>query len=202
MKKSIWLVLLVAAGALPGQAQSLKDLLYGGKLKNDSGTVVRKTDDLRSKIDTTTRKPAPVQAQAGKPIPADSAGGVAHPAQANPTGGDVTAPGEPTQKPAEVKDNNRLWKEYMDSVISGVKTDVLPSKKIRKGTYYIFVDYEIGTDGQVTIHDVVPSPESGFLKDQLKERLDLAAPRMMPVLGSNGQPRKVQRKYNFTLTKD
>ena len=30
-----------------------------------------------------------------------------------------------------------------------LKTDVLPSKKIKSETYYLYVDYEIGTDGQV-----------------------------------------------------
>ena len=33
-------------------AQNLKDLLYGGKLKSDTGSTVRKTDDLSTKIDT------------------------------------------------------------------------------------------------------------------------------------------------------
>ena len=60
MKKSI-LFLLVTVTSVCVQAQSLKDLLYGGKLKNDSNSVVRKTDDLSTKIDTTTKKPEPAK---------------------------------------------------------------------------------------------------------------------------------------------
>ena len=57
MKKA-FLFLLLAAGAAANaqQKQSLKDLLYGGKLKLDSNSVIHKDDDLSAKIDTTTRQ--------------------------------------------------------------------------------------------------------------------------------------------------
>src|SRR5687768_15965095 len=55
-----FLLLLLIAGSFTGQAQSLRDLLYGGKLKSDSNTVVRKTDDLSTKIDTGQKKPVAV----------------------------------------------------------------------------------------------------------------------------------------------
>src|SRR4051794_37821770 len=51
-------VLLGAVTAEAQQKQSLKDLLYSGKLKRDSSGVIRSTDDLSSKIDTSTKKPA------------------------------------------------------------------------------------------------------------------------------------------------
>src|SRR4051812_37752119 len=54
MKQAILFLLL--AGSFSAKAQSLKDLLYSGKLKSDSNSVVRATDDLKSKIDTSTRK--------------------------------------------------------------------------------------------------------------------------------------------------
>ena len=76
----------------------------------------------------------------------------------------------------------------------------MPDKKIKNGTYFVLVDYEIGIDGQVAINNVTPSPDNSFLRDQIKERLNLTAPRMNPVL-SNGKPRKVVRKFNFTLNK-
>ncbi|MFI5133783.1 MAG: hypothetical protein ACHQEB_05575, partial [Chitinophagales bacterium] len=78
---------------------------------------------------------------------------------------------------------------------------VLPSRKIKKGDYYIMVDYEIGPDGQVTINNVYPSPENSFLAQQVKDRLTLTAPHMNPALSSNGKPHKVVKRYNFTLSK-
>ncbi|HYC27296.1 MAG TPA: hypothetical protein VEB42_00755, partial [Chitinophagaceae bacterium] len=50
MKTVILSVMLLSGFTL--NAQSLKDLLYSGKLKKDSSGVIRKTDDLSSKIDT------------------------------------------------------------------------------------------------------------------------------------------------------
>ena len=81
------------------------------------------------------------------------------------------------------------------------KDEVLTSKKIKDGTYSILVDYEIGPDGQVTIKEVYPSPDNSTLAKEIKERLILTAPNLNPVMGSTGKPRKVVKKYNFTLTK-
>ena len=78
MKKGILFLLLAGLFASNAHAQSLKDLLYSGKLKKDSNTVIRKGDDLSSKIDTSTKKPveqkkvvfevAPVRAEKMFPI--------------------------------------------------------------------------------------------------------------------------------------
>jgi hypothetical protein len=99
------------------------------------------------------------------------------------------------------KDNNKLWKEFMDASIVTLKEEVMTSKKLKKGDYYIMVDYAIETDGQVTINNVYPSPENKFLEEQVKERLSIVAPKLNPVLASNGKPRKVNKRHNFTLTK-
>lgn len=212
MKKGILFVLLALAVTVTANAQKLKDLLYSGKLKNDSGSVVRKSDDLSTKIDTVKKKaeePEKTKATSTGPLTtvvpnasvkestasADSANvNPAEKAEENKDGvvADAVVP----------KDNNKLWKEYMDSVVSTLKTEVLPSKKIKKGTYYVTVDYVIGTDGQVTINNVYPAPDNSFLQQQVKERLTLTAPKLNPVIWSNGQPHKAVKRYNFTLSKE
>jgi hypothetical protein len=68
--------------------------------------------------------------------------------------------------------------------------------------YYVTVSYSINTDGKVEVTDVFLSPENGFLHSQIKDRLEIDAPRLEPVLNSAGTPRKVSRKYNFTLVKE
>src|ERR1700751_2099185 len=58
MKKMI-LLIFVIGGAFAVQAQekqSLKNLLFSGKLKKDSTGVIRNTDDLSTKIDTGSKK--------------------------------------------------------------------------------------------------------------------------------------------------
>ena len=204
MKKGI--LFLLIAFAVTANAQSLKDALYSGKLKNDSNSVVRKTDDLSTKIDTARKKP--VEPEKTKLIPvvsndssakktslsSDSAGVVSSEVKDNNT--------VIKDNNAVIKDNNKIWKEYMDSLAGTLKTEVLTSKKIKDGTYYLFVEYEIAPDGQVSITNVISSPENSYLQEQAKERLILTAPQKLnPVLSSAGKPIKVKRRYNFNVTK-
>ncbi|MBS1654574.1 MAG: hypothetical protein JSU05_07005 [Bacteroidetes bacterium] len=195
MKKILLFLLLLSA--FTAKSQNLKDLLYSGKLKNDSGSVVKKTDDLSTKIDTSKKKPVEADLkkmealskdsmQKGKIMTTDSAA-------ANAT--DVAI------EKVVPKDNNAAWKEYIDSFKSTLAAEVLPDKKIKPGTYYVLLDYSIEADGQVTINSVSPSPENSYLQQQIRERLTLTAPKLAPVEGTNGKPRKVNKKYTLIVAK-
>jgi hypothetical protein len=208
MKKLFLLGLLAVAVGSQAQEKkpSLKDLLYGGKLKKDSTGVIRSTDDLSSKIDTSTKKEAePEKAKAIAALPdsakklntvIDSAGVVAT-TEAGPT--DATTAGKPN---TPVRSNTKIWKEYTDSLVSTLKAEVLSSKQIKKETYYILMDYEIGTDGAVTVTSVSATPANAFLQSQISQLVDSTPLHLAPALDSNGQPRKVKRKQSFTVTKD
>jgi hypothetical protein len=206
MKKGILFLLLAGLFAANAHGQSLKDLLYSGKLKKDSNTVIRKGDDLSAKIDTSTKKP--VEQETVKTTAANVNLGKKAGAQADSAGliVDTDSPAitanNINSNSTPAKNNNAVFKEYMDSLSSTLKTDVLPPKKIKSDTYYLYVDYEIGTDGQVNVTNVVSSPENSFLQDQVKQRLVLDAPKLDPVLDSTNKPRKVKRKYNFNITKE
>lgn len=198
--------------ALASNAQSLKDLLYSGKLKMDSNSVIRKTDDLNSKIDTATKKPAEAEKpkmvaaadssrNAGAPAIVSAAGSEPDSAIADATA--TTASAATTTETANTaRSNTKVWKEYTDSLISTLKTEVLPSRKIKKDTYYLYVDYEIGIDGQVNVTNVLTTPENSFLQEQVKERMLHTVPQLTPVVDSSNKPRKVKRKFNFNVTKD
>ena len=208
MQKGILLLLLIAASATL-QAQSLKDLLYGGKLKNDSNSVVRKTDDLASKIDSGQKKPVAVAPKDSLALPLDSA-------KKAPLLSDSTTPVttvadsvvaivEPGVKPAPalpVKTNTKLWKEYTDSLVVTMKPEIDNSKKIKKETYHVLVSYEIDTSGQVTINNVGITPENAMLQAQLKQYMEVTPPKLNPVLDSASKPRKVKRSGSFTITKE
>lgn len=196
MKKGILFLLVITT--VTANAQSLKDALYGGKLKTDSGSVLRKGDDLTSKIDTSRKKPVDAEKNKLAAVRMDSSSNnmaAATDATANEAVGKI-------DNNAATKDNNKLWKAFMDTVISTLKAEVLTSKKIKKGDYYIIVDYTIGFDGLVTINTIFPTPENKFLEEQVKERLSIDTPRLNPVMGGNGKPRKVVKRSNFTITKD
>ena len=201
MKKTILFLLL--AVSFTANAQSLKDLLYSGKMKSDSGTVVRKGDDLSAKIDTATKKPA--DAEKPKTITAenqvkavdvnsDSAAVVA-------TVPEIATVEPANEKKVPVKSNTRLWKEYTDSITSILKTEVFPNKKIKKETYYFTVEYEIDVDGQVNILNVTSDPENAFLQSEVKTKMELSAPKLNPV-ESSGKPKKVKRRASFSVTKE
>ena len=225
MKKGLLLLLLVSSVFV--QAQSLKEALFSGKLKNESGTVIRKGDDLASMMDTTAHKAAPADtAKVIAVIPADqmpaqqttaptdtAAAAPAMNAKDNSTVATDINPAATTIAPAAgvtaattavaaPKSNNAVLKEYMDSVASALKTEALASKKVKKGSYFVLVTYTIDTTGQVAFGDVTLSPENEYLLQQVKAQLGNDAPRLSPVLNSAGAPRKVIKRYNFTLNKE
>jgi hypothetical protein len=193
MKAVILLAILFASVSANSQTK-LKDLLYGGKLKLDSGSVIRKDDDLSTKIDTSTKKPVeqpkavlvdaatPDLGTNGLPIVPDTSTALKDPA---------TAP----------KVNNKSWKEFIDELTTSLRTEVLPNKKIKDGTYNILLEYEIDVDGQVRATNVASDPSNTFLEQQIKERITLSAPKMEPLMGTNGKPRKAQKRQTITVTK-
>ena len=195
MKKGILFLLLVST--VTANAQSLKDALYGGKLKNDSSTVIRKTDDLSTKIDTSRKKPVEQEKIKLTTVATDSSVNKMTAA----TESAVIIVADKKDNNAATKDNNKLWKEFVDTVTSTLKQEVMPSKKINKGDYYITVDYIIAPDGIVTIANLLLIPENKFLEQQVKERLSIDTPRLNPVLAGNGTPRKVNKRYNFNISK-
>lgn len=193
MKAVILLAILFVSVSANSQTK-LKDLLYGGKLKMDSGSVIRKDDDLSTKIDTSTRKPVeqpkaaivdaatPDLGSNGLPIVPDTS----------------TALKDPAAAP---KVNNKSWKEFIDEMITSIRTDVLPNKKIKEGTYAVLLEYTIDVDGQVMATNVQSDPGNSFLEQQIKERITLSAPKMEPLMGTNGKLRKAQKRQTITITK-
>ena len=208
MKKAVLFLLLVYS--FSAKAQTLKELLYSGKLKKDSGIVIRSTDDLKSKIDTVTKKAEPEKATIAATT-GDSAAKTAN-TTIDPVTGSIEAKDSvavaatpvsaaPIASPP-AKSPNKVWKEYTDSLVSSMKADVLSSKKVKKETYFFTVNYEIDTDGSVNVTNITASPENDYLQEQVKQRLLLSPPQLNPILDSTNKPHKVKRRYNFTITKE
>ncbi len=216
MKKGILFLLFIAS--ISAEAQTLKEALYGGKLKNAPGSVIRKGDDLSTKMDTIRKtstndsgitkaivlivdsatKKGTIQTDSAVISAVEKNDSISHSTN-------TTAPHTATaskENTVALKDNNVAWKEYIDSVTSILKAEVLPTKKIKNGTYYVTVSYAIGADGQVAINNVLLTPENSFLQQQIKDMLALDAPRLNPALTSAGTPRKSSKNYNFTLSKE
>lgn len=205
MKRLLVIALVLVSGLVNGQ--SLKDLLFSGKMKNDSNTVHRKGEDLKEKIDTTTKKPAPAP-EKPKVVPANiqkDSTAVQNPVQAAlpPAPAEGLTPKEesPAALTGTAKDNNKIWKEFVDTVLSSIKAESMQNKKVKKGDYSVMVDYAINTDGTVTVGNIFVSPDNEFLRMQLKERLSIDTPKLNPVLNSAGVARKTNRRYSFLISK-
>src|SRR5215470_17131780 len=194
MKKMI-LLIFVIGGAFAVQAQekqSLKNLLFSGKLKKDSTGVIRSTDDLSTKIDTGSKKETQSVAGATNAptvnpqqdnkavIPNTAQGNNADAAKAAVIPGVAVNAADTATNKADTaaavaapvtapppKSNTRLLKEYTDSVVRALQDEALKSKQIKKNTYYLMLDYEIDTAGQVTFTNVTSTPENSFLQAQV-----------------------------------
>ena len=193
MKMSILAIILVLASS--ANAQSLKDILFSGKLKNDSGSVVRKGEDLSSKIDTSRKIPLPADKKIVSKVTKDSLTGVVT------TKLDTVAISSATVVAAAPKDNNKIWKDFITELTSTLKTEVLTSDKIKKGIYSVLIDYDIGVDGQIAVNKVSCEPGNSYIEDQVKQRIILSAPQMTPLMGTNGKPRVAAKKQVILLNK-
>ncbi len=234
MKYILLCFFLVGAMAVNAQEkQSLKDLLYSGKLKKDSSGVVRSTDDLSTKIDTTTKKEPEAQAQKPEALkvtaPVADATKEAVPAKetaneqnvpVNPsvdrvqatvqnssdaveTADTTAAVATPSVPAAAPKTNTKIWKEYTDALVKNLHENVLKSKQVKKESYFVTIEYEIGTEGQVNILNVTTMPSNAYLQAQVKQIVESNPPAYLnPAIDSAGVAKKVKRKQNFTVTKD
>jgi membrane-bound lytic murein transglycosylase len=216
MQKAILVVLLVIGGAVTVNAQSLKEALYGGKLKMDSNSVLRKTDDIKAKIDTAQRKPAetvkPVPANTGiaaatvdssKPqLAAGETAAVVNNTIANADETDAVADAPVKAATTPTKTNTKIIKEHSDALIKTLQEEVLSNKKIKKESYYVLVAYEMDTTSQVNITSVTTTPANALLQSAILQHLQNTPPQLNPTLDSAGKPRKIKRTYSFTVMKD
>jgi hypothetical protein len=209
----LFTVLLLATTA---KSQSLLDAIYSGKLKADTGAVLRKGDSLKIKenmaqkvIADSIRKDSIAAAKTAAAIEKQNASvsnrdttvAGASTSTAGNVNTDVTSAETMPAEKTIPKDNNKIWKAFIDSLSTTIKSEVLSSGKIKKGAYSVLINYEIMPNGQININSVASDPQSSFLDDQIKMRLTLDVPLLHPVLGANGQPRTVAKKQMLTFVK-
>lgn len=190
--KFLFFLLAISFSVALNAQQSLKEALYGGRLKNDTGSVVKQTDDLKTKIDTSEKKTREIAAR-------DSAARAV--VVADSVKKEWIKDNVVTASKEIAKDNNTLWKEFIEKLNTDIRTEVIPSKKLKDGTYSVLIDYEIDVDGSVGVNNVSSDPSNSFLENQIKERILSGAPKMAPALLSNGKPRKVNKKQILSFTK-
>ncbi|WP_276500075.1 hypothetical protein [Terrimonas pollutisoli] len=197
--------------AISARSQSLKEALYGGKLKADTGAVIRKGDSLKiqenmaqkvvedsikkSTADSIRKEAIAIQKEKAIAAGQDTTA-IVYADTISATSPEISA----TEK-ALPKDNNKIWKAYIDSLTTTIKSEVLSSGKIKKGNYFVLIDYKINPDGQISVTSVTSDPQNSYLEQNIKDRLTLDGPRLNPVIDANGRARTVNKKQTLNFVK-
>ena len=174
----IFLILALFISSTGFSQKSLRDSLFSGKLKADSALVAK------SKIVRDSTKKAEVDPTTGKTV-VDS----------------TTNEAVPVKTEIKYSDNNKIWKKFVDEYTPIINTEMLMSKKIKKGGYTVTLEYEIGTDGVVTTKNITCDPKSESLENLIQERMMPNAPKLAPQV-VNGAPRKSSRRQVLVFVKE
>jgi len=161
-------------------AQSLRDSLFGGKLKADTGKTF-------------------VSKDTGKYVP---------PKIYNATVQNETKKNEVNKLDESMPDSlnktfyakQKTWKRFIDVNTTIISQQAADTKKVKKGEYSIEIEYEIGLNGKVITTGITCNPPNEFLMEQFTELMKrppiLAAP-----IYSDGKPRTLSAKQSVTIKK-
>ena len=163
-------------------SQSLRDSLFGGKLKADSALVAKsKVNEERAREDSLLKA---LKTVVNREI-TDSM-------QKQAAASNVSL---------KYSDNNRVWKKFTDEYVKVVTTEMQANKKIKKGDYTVTLEYEIGTDGVVSTKNIISDPKNVALIDLINEKMMSNAPQLAPQI-VNGAPKKSSKRQILIFSKE
>lgn len=174
----IFLILVLFISSTCFSQKSLRDSLFSGKLKADSALVAK------SKIVKDSTKKTEIDPSTGK-------------TEVDP----VIKPNSSEKTELKYSDNNRTWKKFVDEYTKIINTEMLTTKKIKKGGYTVTLEYEIGTDGVVSTKNIICDPKSESLVNLIQERMMPNAPQLAPQV-VNGAPRKSSKRQILVFVKE
>lgn len=171
-------------------AQSLRDSLFGGKLKVDTGKTFVSKD---------TSKYVPSKVYTAPPVIQG---------ESKTDTKDANRKDEIVKLDESMPDSlnktfyqkQRLWKRFIDVNTPLISQQADDSKKVKKGSYTIDVEYEIGLNGRVTTTGITCTPNNEFLLQQVTDLMK-RAPILAPPVYSDGKPRKLSATQSITIIK-
>jgi len=173
------------------KGQRLRDSLFAGKLKVDTGKTFVSKD--------TGKYVAPKVYDAG------TASTTTNAKSTSSTGikkDEIIKPDEsmPDSLNKTFYQKQKLWKRFIDVNTPIITQQADDTKKVKKGEYTVEVEYEIGLNGRVTTTGVTCTPNNDFLVEQVTELMK-RAPVLAPPIYSDGQPHKLSAKQTITILK-
>ena len=171
-------------------AQRLRDSLFGGKLKADTGKTFVSKD--------TGKYVAPKVYDAGT---SSSATTTTTPST-NLTKAVIAKPDAsmPDSLNKTFYQKQKLWKRFIEVNTPIIAQQADDTRKVKKGEYTVDVEYEIGLNGRVTTTGITCTPPNEFLTEQVTELMK-RAPVLSPPVYSDGQPHKLNAKQTITIVK-
>jgi hypothetical protein len=170
-----------------GFSQSLRDSLYGGKLKADTGKTVVSTDTSKYVVRTNevVRTNATISSQPGEKKNTE-----------------VIKPDEsmPDSLNKLFYSKQKLFKRFIEMNTQIVSQAADDTRKVKKGEYSIEIEYEIGLNGKVATTGITCNPNNAFLIEQVTAFMS-RPPVLSPPIYSDGKPKKLLAKQPITIVK-
>ena len=215
--------------AITAKSQSLKEALYGGKLKADTGAVIRKGDSAKIKenmaqkvsddslkmaqkisddsmkvvqkmiADSIRREELAIEKQKAIAAGLDTTAIVA--AAASVGIASVHPAIHAVAENAIPKDNNKIWKTYIDELSATIKSEVLTSDKVKNGTYSVLIDYEIKTDGSGQYCECGVGSKEFILGTTDQRQVNVQCSPVKPRYGHQWQTKNCSQKTNADICK-
>lgn len=178
-------------------AQSLRDSLFGGKLKVDTGKTYASKDTGKY---VPSKYSAPKVYNAGTVTSSTDANKVTTVNEGNKT--EIVKPDEsmPDSLNKTFYQKQKLWKRFIDVNTPIITQQADDTKKVKKGEYTIEVEYKIGLNGRVTTTGITSTPNNDYLVEQVTELMK-RAPVLAPPIYSDGKPRELNAKQTITIIK-
>lgn len=163
-------------------AQSLKDSLFGGKIKADTSKTYVSKDTSKYVAPKVYNPSAGVQGDAKK--------------------NEVAKLDE--SMPDSLNKNfyarQKVWKRFIDINTTIISQEAADTKKVRKGQYAIDVEYVIGLNGKITTSSITCNPPNEYLAQQVTDLMKRAPTLSAPVY-SDGKPRPLNATQTITIVK-
>ena len=164
------------------RAQSLKDSLFGGRLKVDTGKTYVSRDTGKYVAPKVYNANATVQTESKKIEVAKLDESM------------------PDSLNANFYAKQKTWKRFIDINTNIITQQAAETKKVKKGQYAVDVAYVIGLNGKITTSSVNCNPANEFLTEQVTELMK-RAPTLAPPVYSDGKPRPLNATQTITIVK-
>ena len=94
----------------------------------------------------------------------------------------------------------KYWKKFIENNTQIISQAADDTKKVKRGSYQIDIDYEIGLNGRITTKGITCNPPNEFLTEQVTDLMK-RAPVLAPPIYSDGKPRTLAATQPITIIK-